>query len=300
MRKVFAILAVLALALAPVAFGAEDYESVCSPNGCSQGALVTTLYNHQVAINDVIANTLAQDALTEIQTDMNANNNEFALAVTELTELKADHDADNNVLETYKTALNVILASGLVQTEGLLISDPVLAVGATAGKANMGQPAAILRAGVQTIAAKVNDFCDATALTDIVDDYEKVLFSMDSAGTCVVTQGVGAVSQLAATYPALPAGDVIIGGLEIGDGGAHDYNVATLTDDGGTFIRPNVVAAALVAAPVAVASVAADLTAANPTGFAADLTEVVPTGTVVGATSYGTGTAADPKVKILD
>jgi hypothetical protein len=45
---------------------------------------------------------------------------------------------------------------------------------------------------------------------------------------------------------------------------------------------------------------AADLTAANPTGFAADLAAAVPTGAVVGATSYGTGTVADPLVKIVD
>ena len=299
MKKVIALFAALALALIPVSF-AGTYETECSPNGCGQGVMVTALYNHQVAINDVITNTLNGDLVTELKTDHDADNSEFALAVIELAELKLDHDADNGIVGLYKIAINAFLSNGMLQTNGILIQQPVLAVGATAGKANMGTILLANLLGTQVTVAKANDYCDATALTDIVNDYEKVLFSVGTAGTCVVTQGVGAVSQIAATYPAVPAGEVIIGGLEIGDGGAHDYNVATLTDDGGTFITPKVVAAALVASPVAVASVAADLAAANPTGFAADCAEVIATGTVVGATSYGTGTVADPLVKIVD
>ena len=301
MKKIIALLAICALVFLPVAFATDSYDNVCSPNGCSQGTLVRALYNLQVGLNDVITNTLNGAAVAELKVDHDADNDEFALAVTELTELKVDHDALNNTLDTYKNVINILLATGAVQTNGLLLSDPVLGVGATAGKANASQNTiAYFITGQSQNVPFVNDFCDATGLTDIVNDYEKVLFSVAAAGTCTVTQGVGAVSQIAAVYPAVPAGEVVIGGLEIGDGGAHDYNVATLAADGGTFISAAIAATAIVARPVAVTSIAADLTAANPTGFAANLAAAVATGTVVGATSYGTGTAADPLVKITD
>lgn len=265
-KKIIALIAVLALASAPMAFATAETE--LTPNGVSQGALVNVLYNLQTTVNELAADHDADNAT--------------------VAELVADHDADNGVLDTYKTVLNLLLANGILQTNGMLLSQPKLAVGTTAGKANSTAPTIISVGGAPGYASAANDFCDATGLTDIVDDYEKVLFTMGIAGTCTVTQGVGALSQIEAVYPAVPVGEVIIGGLEIGDGGAHDYDVATLTDDGGTFTNPTDVASALAASPVAVASVAADLTASTS---AADL---------AADSVLGSGTVSDPKVSLVD
>jgi hypothetical protein len=295
MKKLISLLAVLVLALAPVAFATYDNE--CSPNGCSQGTLVRALYNHQVGLNDVIANTLNGDLLTEIKTDMNANNDEFGLAVSELTELKVDHDADNNVVAVYKANLDLIKNAGIIQTHGALLGAPAVAIGGTNTKARTTNPISYTVDGAYYYKAATDDVCDATGVPALTTDYKKIMFSIGAAGTCTVTASAGAVDLASVVLPVVPDNEIVIGGLTIGNGAAHDFAAAALTANGGTFVGPDYFTVPKMAT---MAATAADLAAANPTGFAADLAEAVATGTVVGATSYGTGTDADPLVKIVD
>jgi len=307
MKNVFALFAALMLALSPLSF-AGTYETECSPNGCGQGVMVTALYNHQVAINDVITNVLANTAVAELKADHDADNNEFALAVTELTELKADHDADNDVHAAVKAAVNSVVAgynSSLVQIGTILITAAPEKFKTTTTAIAVVRGATITKAATDNLTFTAANTINTGAAAGDFWGAWKVELGLD--GT-VYTHSVSAdqvyVSEAAAiaALPATTTGRAFLGYITVEANNGADW-VAN-TDDmtvasdcqAANFYNNAVVADVAVVA----GTVAADLTAANPTGFAADLAAAVPTGAVVGATSYGTGTVADPLIKLVD
>lgn len=307
MKKVFALFAALMLALSPLSF-AGTYETECSPNGCGQGVMVTALYNHQVAINDVITNVLANTAVAELKTDHDADNDEFALAVLELTELKADHDADNDVHAAVKVAANALVNaynSSLVQIGTLLLSADAVKFKTTTVSIAVVRGATITKAATDDLVFTAADTINTASGAGDFWGIWKVELGLD--GT-VYTHSPAADQTYAneaaaiAALPATTAGRAYLGYITVESNNGSDW-VAN-TDD--MTVASDVQAANFydntAAADVAVVSgtVAADLAAANPTGFAADLAAAVPTGAVVGATSYGTGTVADPLVKLVD
>jgi len=308
MKKLIAIFAVLALALVPVAFSATDYESVCTPNGCSQGTLIRTLYNHQVAINDVITNVLANTAVAELKTDHDADNNEFALAVLELTELKADHDADNDVHAAVKAAVNSVVAgynSSLVQIGTLVISADAVKFKTTTTAIAVVRGATITKAAADNLVFTAADTINTASGAGDFWGAWKVELGLD--GT-VYTHSVAAdqaYANEAAAIAALPAtttGRAFLGYITVEANNGADWvaNTDDLTIASDVQAANFVDNAVVTDVAVVAGAVAADLAAANPTGFAADLAAAVPTGAVVGAASYGTGTAADPRIQLAD
>jgi hypothetical protein len=307
MKKVFALIAVIALALAPVAFATDETE--LTPNGVSQGTLVRYLSNLQATVNELAADhdadnaavaeliadhdadnnefALAVTELTELKADHDADNNEFALAVTELTELKADHDADNDVHAEVKTAVNAVLAgynSSLVQIGTIAIS------GAAAEKFKTTTPAIAVVRGA-TISKTSTDNLTFTAADTIntaagAGDFWgawKVEIGLD--GT-IYTNSVSAdqvYADEAAAIAALPAtttGRAFLGYITVEANNGADWvantdDLTVASDCQAANFYDNAVVADVA---VVAGTVAADLTAVTPTGFAADLTAANPTG----------------------
>lgn len=182
MRKLFSIALAVMLAFSPV-IAYASFEDECTPNGCSQSALVQILYQHQ-------------------------------------------------------EALNLLSNAGVLQTHGILLDDPILAAGTTNGKAKTTAAISYSIDGVLYNKAATDDFCDATGLTDLTDDYTKILFTIKADGGCTVTDATHGASQAAVSWPAIPDNEIVLGGLTLGDGTAHDFDVDALTANGGTFVDP--------------------------------------------------------------
>ena len=360
-KKITALIAVLALAFAPMAFATAETE--LTPNGVSQGALVNVLYNLQTTVNELAADHDADNAtVAELVADHDADNNEFALAVTELTELAADHDADNGVLDAYNTAITELAADhdadndefALAVTEltelkadhdadnnviddvialanGLrtYLADGLLAIGTLAVTAPTHQYKTTTTA-IYTISgvayAKVAEdtltftAADTINVTPNAGDFWGAWLVQTTGAGVISTKSVGADQNYASeaeAIAALPAADalnVAVGYItvEANNGASWTANtddlVAASDCQAVSFVDSTVktVPSAVVSAP------AADLTAANPTGFAADLAAANPTGFAadLAATSVaadltadsvlGSGTVADPKVSLTD
>lgn len=308
MKKLIALIAVLALVALPIAFATTDYKSVITPNGVAQGTLVRALYNLQVGLNDVITNTLNNAAVAELKVDHDADNNEFALAVTELIELKADHDADNDVMADLKTAANTVVArynSSLVQIGTLLISANAVKFKTTTTTIGIVRGATITKAATDNLVFSAADTINVAVGAGNFWGAWKVELGLDGTVYTHSVAGNQVYANEAAAIAALPAttsGRVYVGYItvEANNGAAWTANTDDMTPASDVQAATFINAAAVADVSVVASTPAPDLAAANPTGFAADLAAAVATGTVVGATSYGTGTAADPRVQLTD
>ena len=88
-------------------------------------------------------------------------------------------------------------------------------------------------AGIVYAKAATDDI-DQPATTTIADEFAKDLISIDAAGSVTVTGGVIAASQVLAVKPAVPAGEVEIGYIEIPASftpGATDVTAGMLFDN---------------------------------------------------------------------
>lgn len=84
-------------------------------------------------------------------------------------------------------------------------------------------------------AKAATDDIDQPATTTIADEFAKDLISVDDAGSVTVTGGVIAATQGAAVKPAVPAGEVEIGYIEIPASftpGSTDVTSGMLFDNG--------------------------------------------------------------------
>lgn len=340
-KKVIAVVAVLALALAPVAFATDETE--LTPNGVSQGTLIRYLKNLQTTVNELAADHDADNAavaeliadhdadnnvlngyetlLEELAADHDADNNEFALAVTELTELKADHDADNDVITDIKT-----LANGLrtYLNDGML-AHGTLAISAVPEKYKTTTTTIYTISGVAYAYVATDNLTFSAAYTintavGAGDFWGVFLIQIDGTGT--VSTKAPAADQVyiseAAAIAALPAADaanVAIGYItvEANNGAAWVANTDDMTP-ASDCQAANFYNIAIKTIPAAVASSpAADLTAANPTGFAADLAAGTTVNTVAADLTantqaadlssdsvIGSGTVDDPSVSLTD
>jgi hypothetical protein len=196
----------------------------------------------------------------------------FCTEETEITPNGVSQGALVNALKTLQTQVNILIANSnllknarLVETYGSLLTTPSLLTGSTNTKIKTQAITNYKINGVLYAKAATDDVCDLTGVAALTTGYKKIKLSLGSAGTCTVTPSAEAATLNAVVIPATPTDEVLIGGLTIGDGAAHDFAAAAVTADGGVIVPASYFDNALTA-----------------------------------AVAVGTGTATDPSVSLAD
>lgn len=307
MKKVFALISVLALLLAPLAYATSETE--ITPNGVSQGTLVRVLANLQTTVNELAADHDADNAtVAELVADHDADNDVLDGYNTAITELAADHDADNDVIDdviALANGLRTYLADGLLAIGTLAVTAPTHQYKTTTTAIYTISGVAYAKVAEDTLTFTAADTINTAAGAG---DFWGAWLVQTTAAGVVSTKSVSAdqvYASEAEAIAALPAADplnVALGYItvEANNGASWTANtddlVAASDCQAVSFVDSTVkaVPAAVVSAP------AADLAAAATTTVAADLTATTVAADLTADSVLGSGTEADPKVSLVD